>query len=192
MQAGNWMVTLMGRYRSYLMGGERRARVFAIAGWAALAVIAGVLFDHFSSRIVMEQRASINLMDPDYPPMVAGKDWEYHEMVQADLDGDGFKEVVFVIARVQRSGNTYDFDDGQPWQIYVEELDGLRTHVYSRWVQNGNLEVYVSQDNGKSSLVVLEKQGLSLAMYRLHYGGPGVHRGELIAGVGISRRTTRH
>lgn len=152
------------------------------------AFLAGLLSTRSPAVTDPRGRPAVNLLDPQYPPMVVGEGWGYHETAEADLDGDGAREAVSVIARAT---GPEDFDDGQPWQVYIEEPDGRRTHVYSRWVQLGHLEVYVSDDEGKASLIILEKQGFSLVMYRVYYGGPGVHSSVLVAGAGITHRTVR-
>lgn len=135
---------------------------------------------------------ALNLVDPDYPPGIADGGWQYRESVEADLDGDGAKETVWVTARASWNGRSFDFDDGQPWQVYVEEADGKRTYLYSRWVQIGALEVGISEDHGKSSVVILERGGLSFALYRIHYGGPGVQRAESIGMAQLRYRTSPH
>lgn len=97
-----------------------------------------------------------------------------------------------VTARADWNGQSFDFDDGQPWQVYVEEADGKRTYLYSRWVQIGTLEVGISEDKGKPSVVILERQGFSFSLYRIHYGGPGVQRAESIGMAQLSNRTSLH
>lgn len=134
----------------------------------------------------------LNLVDPAYPPGIADEGWQYRQSVEVDLDGDSAAETVWVIARAGWNGRSFDFDDGQPWQVYVQEADGKRTYVYSRWVQIGTLEVGISEDYGKPSVVILERQGFSVSLYRIHYGGPGVQKAELIGGAQLSDRTSLH
>lgn len=131
-----------------------------------------------------------NLVDPAYPPGIAGGGWQYRESVEVDLDDDGANETVWVTARAGWNGQSFDFDDGQPWQVYVEEADGQRTYLYSRWVQLGTLEVGIAEDHGKSSVVVLERQPFSFSLYRIRYGGPGVQRAESIGLAQLTNRTS--
>lgn len=135
---------------------------------------------------------ALNLVDPAYPPGLADKGWQYRQSVEVDLDGDSVKETVWVVARASWNGRSFDFDDGQPWQVYVEEIDGKKTYVYSRWVQIGTLEVGISEDHGKPSVVILERQGFSVSLYRIHYGGPGVQKAELIGGAQLNDRPSLH
>lgn len=133
-----------------------------------------------------------SLIDPVYPPGIADASWQYRESVAADLDSDGANETVWVTARASWNGRSWDFDDGQPWQVYVEEADGQRTYLYSRWVQIGTLEVGISEEKGQPSVVILERQGFSFSLYRIYYGGPGVQRVESIGAAQLSNRTTPH
>lgn len=135
---------------------------------------------------------AVNLLDPAYPPSIADESWQYRQSVAFDLDGDGATETVWVIARAGWNGRSFDFDDGQPWQVYVEEPDGKRTYIYSGWVQMGVLQVGVSEDGGKPSVVILQNEALTFALYRVSYGGPGVQKAERIGQAGVNRPTTPH
>lgn len=125
------------------------------------------------------------LVDPAQAPAVAGADgWMYHRTAETDLDGDGQSERIVVMARAEVRDGRPLWDDGQPWQVYVEEPDGERTHVYARFVQLGavTMRLGLAEDGRSASIVVLEHVPHRMAMYELEYRGPGqveiVHRYE--------------
>lgn len=135
---------------------------------------------------------TVDLVDPQYPPALAGDPgWNWHTQSEADLDGDGVSETVHVIARVERiereGSDEFAWDDGQPWQVYIEAADGDRTHVYSRWVQLGWLRAAVAEEQGVRSLIILEEQGAGLRLFQVAYRGPGDAQAEQLAGVPLLR-----
>ena len=88
-----------------------------------------------SSESCPDLRPVINPVDPQYPPAIAGVDgWDYHKTPDRDedLDGDGIVDHLHVIAHAAvDSGGEGLWDDGQPWQVYVE-TGCVTTHVFSR------------------------------------------------------------
>ncbi|HST60780.1 MAG TPA: hypothetical protein VLK84_18915 [Longimicrobium sp.] len=121
--------------------------------------------------------ASVVLVDTAQPPAVAGDaGWGYHLRANADLDGDGQPERASLIARVGGGDDGFLWDDGQPWQLYVEEADGTRTYVYRRWVQLGTVEAHVASrapgEKGLDLLIVENTPG-DLRVYEVRYAGPG-------------------
>lgn len=118
---------------------------------------------------VQEQQA-VNLIYPRYL-MAPGDErhWGYHRAVTADLDRDGSPETVHVRARAPRDAEETGWDDGHPWNVYVEEPDGTRTYIYAGWVQIGRLDVMLTEGQ---QIVILNRQGAGLAVYRVQYRGP--------------------
>src|SRR5690606_19634901 len=98
---------------------------------------------------------------------------------RVDLDGDGREEQIVVLAAVElvRDGGEFpgidDFawDDGQPWQVYVEEPGGQRTYLFSQFVQLGTVEALVDPDAARIWIVV--QTGAGLDVYEVIYEGPG-------------------
>lgn len=159
-------------------------------GFLTLCILGAFFKGGVSQASSTESKQAPTLVDPAYPPGIADSGWQYRESVEADLDRDGANETVVVTARAGWNGQSFDFDDGQPWQVYVEEADGKRTYLYSRWVQLGTLETGVSEENGNLSVVILERQGFSFSLYRVSYSGPSVQRAESIGMAQLSTRTS--
>lgn len=116
------------------------------------------------------------LVDPSIPPAVAGADgWNWHQSAQADLDGDGKAERVVLTARVEMHRGRPAWDDGQPWQVYVEADGGHRTYVYAQRLQLGTLTLRVSQAEAgqPATLILLEHLPDRLGVYEASYEGPG-------------------
>jgi hypothetical protein len=144
--------------------------------WSALlvAVVLLVVAPRLGLMPRSGARRPVNLIDPRQELVVAGSPgWDYHRTFEADLDGDNRPETIEILARVQREpgrDNDYQWDDGQPWQVYVRDGDQL-THVYARWVQLGRLSVYVT-DELRPRLIIAESQGAGYALYAVEYQGP--------------------
>lgn len=121
--------------------------------------------------------AAVVLVDTALPPATAGNDgWEYHLRASADLDGDGQPERASLIARVEMNQRGPLWDDGQPWQLYIEEADGTRTYVYRRFVQLGTVEAHVSSPTSGGtarSILLIEKTPQAIRVYEVTYTGPG-------------------
>jgi len=116
------------------------------------------------------------LVDPEIPGAVAGEGgWEYVRSSSADLDGDGVEERVVLTARAALVRGRPAWDDGQPWQVYVEAADGTRTYVYSRRLQIGTLTARVGHAGAgdPAPLYLLEHLPDSLSLYEVVYQGPG-------------------
>ena len=76
---------------------------------------------------------------------------------------------------------TYLWEDGHAWHLYVEESDGHRTYVFSRWVQFGTLDVHVISP-GDSTLAIQHDSANAFALYCAEYLGPGRVRSTELAG----------
>jgi hypothetical protein len=104
-------------------------------GAGAASVLGAFLFGvagHPSPHVSPMISDTPKLLDPAYPPGISDSGWQYRESLDVYLDGDGTNETVWVVARAGWNGRSFDFDDGQPWQVYVEEPDGKRTYLYQR------------------------------------------------------------
>jgi hypothetical protein len=121
--------------------------------------------------------APVVLVDTTLPAATPSEnEWEYHLRAEADLDGDGRPERASLIARVaSHPEHGFSWDDGQPWQLYVQEPDGTRTDVYRRWVQLGSVEAHVSPAPSGTGRVILivERLPSLMRIYEVAYAGPG-------------------
>lgn len=118
---------------------------------------------------------AVSLIDSTIPPAVAGEGgWNYQQAATADLDGDGAPERVVLTARVEMYRGRPAWDDGQPWQVYIEEADGRRTHVYARRLQLGTLSLRVSRAEAgqPAAVVLLEQLPDQMSVYEIAYAGP--------------------
>jgi len=119
---------------------------------------------------------SVQLIDSTIPPAVAGEGgWDYQQSTHADLTGDAQLERVVLTARVELYHGRPAWDDGQPWQVYVEAQDGTRTYVYAQRLQLGTLVMRVSRSEAgqPASIVLLEHLPDRLSVYEVSYLGPG-------------------
>lgn len=108
----------------------------------------------------------------------------YSRAAQADLDGDGEAERVVLMARAEVRDRRPLWDDGQPWQVYVEESGGERTYLYARFVQLGSvtMRIGLGEEGRRPSVVLVEHVPDRVAVYELQYSGASqvelVHRYE--------------
>ena len=119
---------------------------------------------------------AVQLIDSLIPQAVAGEDgWNYHRTAEADLDGDGEAERVVLTARVELYRGRPAWDDGQPWQVYVQESDGRRTYVYARRLQLGALTMRIAQptDGETPTIVLLEHLPDRMSVYEATYSATG-------------------
>jgi hypothetical protein len=118
---------------------------------------------------------SIELVDPAIPLAVAGADgWNYRQAADADLNGDGVAERVILTARVEMIRGRPAWDDGQPWQVYIEDDAGRRTHIYAQRLQLGTLTMRVTRAEAgqPASVVLLEHLPDQMSLYEVAYTGP--------------------
>ncbi|HEX6989657.1 MAG TPA: hypothetical protein VF282_09360 [Bacillota bacterium] len=127
-----------------------------------------------------DPEAGLDLIDPVYPQPLQG---DYRRTAPADLDGDGQQEQVVVLAAVERVRDDpttapglgdFAWDDGQPWQVYVEEPHGRRTYLFSRFVQLGTVEALVDPDNRRIWIVV--QTGVGIDVYEAVHQEPDGYR----------------
>jgi hypothetical protein len=117
------------------------------------------------------------LVDP-IVPSAAGEPgaWGFRQAASADLSGDGNLETVVLTARVETDARgRLAWDDGQPWQLYVEDAAGEVTLLYSRYVQLGTLTMRVTrpEELGRPAIVLLEHLPDQMTLYEFDYTGPG-------------------
>lgn len=119
---------------------------------------------------------SVQLVDPAIPPAVAGEaGWNYQQSAEADLTGDGQPERIVLTARVELYRGRPAWDDGQPWQVYIEAQDRQRTYVYAQRLQLGTLTMRVALgDAGRpATVLLLEHLPDQLSLYEATYLEPG-------------------
>ena len=112
--------------------------------------------------------AVARLIDSTIPPAVAGQDgWNYYQSAEADLTGDGQPERIVLTARVELYRGRPAWDDGQPWQVYVETADGARRYVYAQRLQLGTLTLRIGDraPGTPASIVLLEQLPGSMSVY---------------------------
>jgi hypothetical protein len=117
-----------------------------------------------------------DLVDPGIPPAIAGEDgWDYQLSAQADMDGDQRPEQVVLTARVEMYQGRPAWDDGQPWQVYVEDGDGTRTYLFAQRLQLGTLTMRIAPGTGSepAAVLLLEHLPHRLSVYEATYRGPG-------------------
>ncbi len=99
----------------------------------------------------------------------------YQQSADGDLDGDGQLERVVLTARIELIGGRPAWDDGQPWQVYVQEADGTLTYLFARYVQLGTLTMRVAlPESGRgASVILIEHLPDQLSLYEIEYRAPG-------------------
>lgn len=98
-------------------------------------------------------------IDSTIPPAIAGQDgWNYVESATADVMGDSVHERIVLTARVELYRGRPAWDDGQPWQVYIESQDGRRTYLYAQRLQLGTLTMRVThaESGRKASVLMIE------------------------------------
>lgn len=100
--------------------------------------------------------------------------WNYRRSASLDIDGDGALERVVIAARVEMVRGRPVWDDGQQWQVYVQEADSSRTVVYARRLQLGTLTLRLGAGSvgAVRHIVLLEHLPDRLAVYEVDYRGP--------------------
>ena len=118
---------------------------------------------------------SVQLVDSTISPAVAGEEgWHYQQSADVDLTGDGHLERVVLTARVELYRGRPAWDDGQPWQVYVEDRSGTRTYVYAQRLQLGTLTMRVTRGETDPPVVVLlEQLPDRMRVVEASYMGPG-------------------
>ena len=129
-----------------------------------------------SGGLATEAEDTVDLIDPTIPPAIAGEDgWNYSLVAEADLTSDGVPERVVLTARVEMIRGRPAWDDGQPWQVYVETADGERTYLYARRLQLGTLEMRVTSAStgAPPDVVLIEHLPDRFSVFEAAYRAPG-------------------
>ena len=132
--------------------------------------------DSLAGRPDSQPAPALVLVDSTIPPAVAGEaGWNYQQSTEADLDGDGQPERIVLTAQVEMYRGRPAWDDGQPWQVYIESRDTTRTYLFAQRLQLGTLTMRLGRNgNGTpASVVLLLHLPDKLALYEATYHGPG-------------------
>lgn len=127
---------------------------------------------------------AVDLVSPRHDDAVIGKaGWAHGQSATGDFDGDGTAERAVIIANAEDYRGRVLWNDGQIWQVYIEEPDGTRTYVYKQFLQLGSVLARVSRPEtpdpaatGKptpSRILLLEQVPQRFSAYEVHYAGPG-------------------
>lgn len=119
---------------------------------------------------------AVDLLSPNeyYPLSLAGDPgWDYSAKLRADLNGDGREETIWVIFKSQGHG-----DEG-PWQVYIEDDTGARTHVFARYLNHQAVHVFTGATQATvegdwSELFILNYGSATVALYQVIYEAPGI------------------
>ena len=125
---------------------------------------------------VDSQPSPVGLVESTIPPAVAGEaGWHYQQSSETDLDGDGQPERVVLTAQVELYRGRPAWDDGQPWQVYIESKDTSRTYVFAQRLQLGTLTMRLSRSEAgtPATIVLLVHRPDKLSIYEASYRGPG-------------------
>jgi hypothetical protein len=126
--------------------------------------------------------ADTSLVDLSLPAAVDSTNrWQYRESTTYDLNGDGIEEKVVILANVQKSSSgNIAWDDGQPWEVRIEEPDGTRTRVFAQSVQAGTVQGYITHQDGHPTLFLLEQTTSLLQGFEITYFGPNKIKSRVI------------
>lgn len=116
--------------------------------------------------------AQIALIDSAISAAIAGEDgWNFQQHVTGDLTGDGQPERVVMTARVELVRGQPAWDDGQPWQVYVESSSGSRTYLYAQRLQLGTLTLRLSRPDSTQlpTVILLEQLPDRLRVIEVNY-----------------------
>ena len=109
------------------------------------------------------------------PADVAG--WKHRRALEADLNGDGTKEVVILASDVQLGSDAAPiWEDGHRWAVFVEKPEV--TLLYAAFVPNGLVEaaVLMPDADGRRHVVVLERTPYHARSVVVSYDKPGMAR----------------
>ena len=101
--------------------------------------------------------------------------WQFGRSSMVDVDGDGVPERIVVAARAEVLRGQPLWDDGQPWQVYVEEASGERTLLFARYVQLGTVTARVTLEEPglPTAVLIIEHLPDGINLYEIEYSGPG-------------------
>lgn len=101
--------------------------------------------------------------------------WQFGRSSMVDVDGDGEPERVVVAARAEVVRGQPLWDDGQPWQVYVQESTGEMTLLFARYVQLGSVTARVTLEEPglPTAVFIIEHLPDGITLYEIEYRGPG-------------------
>ena len=130
-----------------------------------------------ASVTISDSLQVVQLIDSTIPAAIAGQDgWNYVESATADVMGDSVPERIVLTARVELYRGRPAWDDGQPWQVYVESQDSRRTYLYAQRLQLGTLTMRVTHaDIGrKATVLMIEHLPSRLRVFEARSTGTGL------------------
>jgi hypothetical protein len=155
---------------------------------AAMAVALAACGDGEGSRDAATSPApshpEVDLVSPRHDDAVLGQaGWNHGQSATGDFDGDGTAERAVIVANADSYRGRVLWNDGQVWQVYVEEPDGTRTYVYKQFLQLGSVLARVARpetagppqpgQTQPSAILLLEQVPQRIAAYEVRYAGPG-------------------
>jgi hypothetical protein len=153
-----------------LPGRSSLCLLLVVAACAEQAAVGGDGADSPAAAVATD------LVDSTISPAIAGREgWDFQQSATHDFDGDGQAERVVLTAHVALMRGRPAWDDGQQWQVYVEEPDSTRTYIYAQFVQLGTVTLRVGEaaDGGRASIVLIEHLPDRLGVYETDYQAPG-------------------
>jgi hypothetical protein len=129
----------------------------------------------------------VDMVSPRHDDAVMGQaGWNHAQSATADLDGDGTPERAVIIANADTYHGTVLWNDGQVWEVYVEEPDGTRTYVYKQFLQLGSVLARLARPEAARpaqagqqtpppppTILLLEQVPQRFSAYEVRYAGPG-------------------
>jgi hypothetical protein len=148
----------------------RIKKIHAVMFSFTLPMAGGVLLGQDADRF----QEQVDLVSPNQPAAIDSPGfWEYRKMAGADLDGDGIQERIVILANIGIQNGQEGWNDGQQWEVRIEELDGTQTRVYAQYVQLGRVEGYIVGSRKYPSLFLVELTGAGIRGFDIDYRGPG-------------------
>lgn len=112
--------------------------------------------------------------------------WEYHRTYSnSDLNGDGKTERIHLLANVELVNGKPAWDDGQLWELIVEEKNGTKTSVFLDYIQLGSVEVnLIKKVQQSQELLLIIRQGADITIITINYKNPDKFSGcKVFSGV---------
>lgn len=137
----------------------------------------------FSQILILEVQAQIScpeklnpsdLTDQHRSSSLSGNGaWKYSRSYSnSDLNGDGEKEIIHLLADVEMIDGEPAWDDGQPWEIVIEEQNGEKTSVFLDYVQLGSVEIDLINRESVQELLLIVRQGADIKILTISYNHP--------------------
>ena len=142
-----------------------------------------------SQELSVPDGTDTSLVFPSLPAAVDSTNhWQYRESTMYDLDGNGSQEKIVILANVERSSSgELMWDDGQPWEVRIEESNGKTTRVFAQFVQLGTVKGYITHRDGHTTLFLLQQTSSGIRGMEITYSGPNVVKSRVIFTRSIER-----